>query len=175
MIHAAGPCHFTPADSAGKSTSHRRPAGLRCSGLGSLSRTPHVPLRVKDSVDDLHGGAIFAADGVGRTDGGDQSGANLGEKSDRQVYFDVQRIDLGQGQDRGLIVGILPGRKLAFDHDTVNRASDRPLIQARNRPLIFQARDASLISGLGQIGLGDSEIRCRFVELGVGNGAATCS
>src|SRR5258707_13778545 len=77
----------------------RRDAMFR---IGQLEPVPEgAATRVKDGVDDLHGGAIFSADGVGRTNGGDQSGANLGKKSDRQGYFDVQRVDLGQGQDWG--------------------------------------------------------------------------
>src|SRR5262245_42351944 len=61
------------------------------SRIGQLEPDPErAAARVEDGVDDLHGGAIFAADGGGGTDGGDHPDPNLGEKSDRQIDFDVQ-------------------------------------------------------------------------------------
>ena len=99
---------------------------------------------VEDPVDHGHAGAVNAADRRLGLDLRRHADRDAAVEADRHEDLDVQRVDLSDGHDRNLLVGVLPDRHVAFDHHALDRALDAAPVKPRLGVAVFQPRGLPL-------------------------------
>ena len=83
---------------------------------------------------------------------------------DRHEDFDIERVDLGDGHDRRLLVGVFATQEISFSDDTVNRAPDRAKLQHLLCAQDLELRDFHVRLRVAQILARDAKIGFDLVQ-----------
>src|SRR5262245_3232727 len=115
------------------------PSGKRVVGVGQLkSDADRGAGRIEHLIDDGHDRSVLATDL--RVNLRRSAKTDSAEMAQREIYFDVERIDLGHRDEVPLIEGIFTWAQRPGHDDAIDWAADRPLLENFAGASQFQLR-----------------------------------